>query len=300
MSSLVAKIYRTIVPENIRVKLFEAKKTKRVEKLKNEILSYYATLPPSEISEEILSVINYLKKNPLHVFPYEFQKQYTADKVTVHTEVNGLKYVLHEGKKLFFKRSWAEGHVKDSYSFLSCEQHIDSPHRYLTKEFFVDENSVVADIGAAEGIFVLGLIEKISHLYLFETDTEWIEALQETYKPWKDKITIVNKFVSNINDSKHISLDSYFNSKTTLHFLKVDVDGAETDLLEGSKEILSKSDHLKLALCTYHRQQDEQQFGELLRKYGFRVTASKGYMLFFFEGIFEKPYLRRGLIRAEK
>jgi len=299
MFSLVASIYRAVVPESIRAKLLERRKTRRVEKLKQEIVSYYSTLPASEISEEKKAVLDYLKKNSLHVFPYEFQKKYEPGSVKVNSDSSGLKYVLHEGKKLYFKKSWSEARIQDSYSFLSCEQHIDSPHRYLTNEFYLEDNSIVADAGAAEGIFALGLVEKIKHLYLFETDPEWIAALEQTYKPWKEKVTIVNKFVSNRNDGQHVSLDNYFKNKPGIDFLKVDVDGAETDLLEGAKEILKSNKKLKLALCTYHRQQDEQLFGDLLRKFGFTVSTSSGYMLFS-EGNFAPPYLRRGLIRAVK
>ena len=300
MLNLIKKIYRSILPESLRYKILETRKARKVEALKNEILNYYKTLPENKLNNEVKDVLTYLEKNPLHVFPYEFQKKYRSENVIIESDKTGLKFVMHEGKKLYFKRSWPTARIQNSYSFLQCEQHPDSPHKYLTPEFKLQSNSVVIDAGAAEGIFPLALIENIKHLYLIETDAEWIEALQATYAPWKEKVTIINKFVSNKNDEQHVSLDSYFKNKAEIDFIKIDVDGAETDLLDGAKEILSTSTQLKLALCTYHRQQDEKQFGDLLKKYGFKVTTSKGYMLFFFEGIFEAPYLRRGLIRAEK
>ncbi len=297
MSQLIKSIYRFIVPESMRYKILEARKNRHVENQKKEILDYYKK---AKITPEIKEVLDYLDKNPLHVFPYEFQKQYSPENVKVQSDSSGLKYVMHEGKKLFFKRSWAEGRVRDSFSFLQCEQHPGSPHKYLTDSFGVNDNSIIVDAGAAEGIFALPFIEKIKHLYLIETDTEWIEALQATFEPWKEKVTIVNRFVSNKNDDRHVSLDYYFKGKPAPDFLKIDVDGAETELLEGAKEILTQAGKLKIALCTYHRQQDEQLFGDLLRKNNFSVSTSNGYMLFYFGENFNEPYLRRGLIRAEK
>ncbi|MFL5753384.1 MAG: FkbM family methyltransferase [Bacteroidia bacterium] len=300
MSNVVKHLYRTVIPESIRYKILEARKKRRVEKQKKEILSYYDTLPKDRLTPEVREVVDYLRKNPLHVFPYAFQKEFDSAKVRVFTAESGLRYVMHEGKKLYFKRNYPEEMIRNSYAFLQCEQHPDSPHRYLTDSFAIKEGSIVADVGAAEGIFPLAHIEKIRHLYFFEPDADWVEVLKETYKPWAAKVTIINKFVSANNDESHVSLDAYFKDKQQPDFLKVDVDGAETDLLEGSRNILKNSEKLNLALCTYHRQQDEQQFGELLKSYHFSISTSKGYMLFFFEAGFDAPYLRRGLIRATK
>jgi hypothetical protein len=300
MSNLVKHIYRTIIPESLRYKILEARKSRRVERLKQEVLGYYASLPPGEITPEIRQVLNYLEKNPLHVFPYEFQKSFDPEKIKVHAGESGLRYVMHAGKKLYFKRSYPDDMIRNSYAFLQSEQHDDSPHRYLSAGFTIRENAVVADAGAAEGIFPLAYIERIKHLYFFEPDADWVEALKETYKPWADKVTIVHKFVSDKDDEKHVSFDAFFKDRQRPDFIKIDVDGAETDLLEGSKNLLRADTGLNLAICTYHRQQDEKQFGDLLQKYDFSITTSKGYMLFFFEEGFEKPYLRRGIIRAVK
>lgn len=299
MVELVKKIYRSLVPESTRYRILEARKKRKVENQKQEILKYYRSLPQEQLSAEVKEVVSWLEKNPLHVFPYDFQNLFDPKKIEVRTDGNGLKYVMHGDRKLFFKRSWPVERVQNSYSFLQSEQHSGSPHQYLTDNFKVKENSVVADAGAAEGIFALSFVDKLKHLYLFEADPEWIEALEATYAPWKDKVTIVNKFISNKNEGQFVSLDAYFNQQN-VDFLKIDVDGAETQLLEGAENMLRADSHLQLAICTYHRQQDEMLFGDLLKSCGFSISTSPRYMLFYFEGIFEPPYLRRGLIRAQK
>jgi hypothetical protein len=58
---------------------------------------------------------------------------------------------------------------------------------------------------------------------------------------------------------------------------------------------------MRLALCTYHRQGDDQEFMELLNGHGFKTEFSRGYMLFYYNRQkLSPPYLRRALIRAVK
>jgi precorrin-6B methylase 2 len=269
--------------------------------LRKEILHYFRRLPGKQISREQKEVISYLKKNPLSIFPYSFSEKYDYRNVKVFTdEKSGLKYVIMDGERLYFKRKWSEELIKGCYSFLQMEQDIDSPHRYLTDEFFVRNNDVVADIGAAEGTFALSVVKQARKIYLFESDTEWVEPLEATFAPWKEKVEIINKFVSDNNNEENITLDSYFDKKGTVDFFKIDVEGGETDLLKGCAEMLSSNNSLALAICTYHKPDDEIVFTEMLKNRGFGLSHSKGYMIFIKDNKLQPPYLRRGLIRAEK
>jgi len=146
-------------------------------------------------------------------------------------ETNQLLYIFQDKKKVYFKRSWTRSDVRNNYNDLLIEQDEQSPHRYLNKDFTVQEGSVVVDIGTAEGNFALSVIDKVSMMYLFETDTEWIEALNATFAPWSNKVKIINKYVSDRNDEHSVSLNSYFKDAQQVDFLKIDVDGAELKLL---------------------------------------------------------------------
>jgi len=53
-----------------------------------------------------------------------------------------------------------------------------------------------------------------------------------------------------------------------------------------------------VALCTYHKNDDENDFTRLMLEHGFQVTPSKGYMIHYYDKKMKAPYLRRGLIRA--
>lgn len=294
MNAFTSQIYRVVIPKFIRKKIL-------AWRLPISIKNYYEGLSEAP-SEEIASVLNYLSKNPIAVFPYDFQNEYIAEDIEVFDDrEKGLHYVLLDGKRLYFKKRWGKKKIQNLYNLLSKEQDIRSPHRYLTEQFRFEDGEVLVDVGAAEGNFALSVVEKASRIILFEADKDWIEPLNATFEQWKDKVTIVNKFVSDNIDSSNIKLDDYLTIKQdTRVFLKIDVEGAESRLLDGCRRILSDQKPLKVAICTYHKQNDEKEFASILSQNGFRISHSNGYMLFFYDKQMKAPYFRRGLIRAEK
>ncbi|MEI6217582.1 MAG: FkbM family methyltransferase, partial [bacterium] len=203
-------------------------------------------------------------------------------------------------RKRLFKRRWSKRRIRHSFNELMKEQDPQSPHRYLSDHFRIEDGDVLVDVGVAEGNFALGAVEKVSRLILFEADKEWIEALKATFEPWKNKVVIVNKFVSDVTNATHTTLDDYLVPGERISFLKIDVDGAESRLLDGCKRVLAEQRPLKLAVCTYHRQNDEQEFEALLSRNGFEISHSDGFMLFYHDKKIDAPYFRRGLIRAVK
>jgi hypothetical protein len=293
MNRLTSQIYRVVVPKFIRKKIL-------AKKLPISILKYYAGLPEAP-SKEIESVLNYLRTNPLAVFPYEFQNQYVAENIEVFDDNDKrLRYVLHDGKRLYFKRRWSKQKIRNLYNLLLKEQDILSPHRYLNGQFTFDDGEVLIDVGVAEGNFALSVVEKASKLLLFEADKEWIEPLNATFEPWKNKVLIVNKFVSDVTHSTKIRLDDFISIGETGTFLKIDIEGGESRFLKGCKRMLAEHKPLKIAICTYHKQEDEKEFLSLLTQNGFKATHSDGFMLYYYDKKMTAPYFRRGLIRGER
>jgi len=287
-------LYRRLVPKFVR-KAIDNRRTK------NTILNYYDQLPETGINEEEQTALAYLRKNSLCVFPYPFQEQYNRNDIAVYEDEKlNLKYVLLDGKRLYFKRNSSTRGIKRNYNFLLIEQDMASPHRYLTDDFDVNNQDILVDVGAAEGNLALSVIEKVKKVYLFETDKKWIEALEATFSPWKDKVEIVNKFVSNRNDAEHVSLDQFFKDKEVFNFLKIDAEGAESDIFDRCETLLSSAEKLKIAVCCYHKPDDAKIFQALLMGKDFSVSFSEGYMIFNEPKTFSPPYLRKGVLRAEK
>jgi hypothetical protein len=294
MNKFLFNLYRIAVPKPVRTSI-----RKRV--LRSRILEHFSSLPENDINEEHRQVLKYLESNSLAIFPYNFTSSYSPENVEVLFDArNGMKYVMMENKRLYFKKRWSEKRIRKGYSDLMAEQDSDSPHRYLTDDFSVGSGDVVADIGAAEANFSLSIADKAKKIYIFECDTEWVEALNATFAPWKDKVEIISKRVSDHDDLQNIQFDTFFREKKDINFLKIDVDGAEQLVLNHCLSVLKAEGPMRIALCTYHKNNDEKDFTDLLLKNGFRVTPSKGYMIHYYDKAMRSPWLRRGLLRAVK
>ncbi|WP_321519472.1 FkbM family methyltransferase [uncultured Bacteroides sp.] len=273
---------------------------KALSKKRNEILSYYKKQSPE--NKELEEAANYLKNSLLNTFCAPFRDNYKWENIEVLIDSsNGLRYVMHQGKKLYFVRAFNDRTVKYCYNGLRTEQDPDSPHCYLSDNFEMKKDDVLLDVGSAEGIFALTHIEKLKHVVLFERDPQWVEALEATFAPWKDKVTIIRKYVSDCDDAENITIDSFLSDKSYAPtFIKIDVEGAEKRVLNGMQKTIQLP-CLRLALCTYHQQEDFKDFAHFLSERGFKWSASKGVMLFLndLESV-KAPYFRKGLIRAHK
>lgn len=265
---------------------------------KKKIINFLENNSHNLDKEEVKNILKFIKKNSVHVFPYKFINYYKSKDITVyHDQKCDMKYVLHENKKLYFPRYLKNSEIQKYYNDLLIEQDSESPHLYEISTFHVRKGDIIADVGAAEGIFALNNIEKVKKAYIFECESYWIEALKKTFEPYKDKVIIVNKYISNITQEKNISIDDFFKNKN-VDFIKADIEGAEISLIDGGQKTLTKND-LKIILCTYHKKNDEKIINEKLINKGFETEFSKGYMIFFHDPEFSAPYLRKGLIRAK-
>jgi hypothetical protein len=72
-------------------------------------------------------------------------------------------------------------------------------------------------------------------------------------------------------------------------------------MLRGAQKTLMSAKNLRLSLCTYHRENDARDLDLMLKQHGFSTSYSDGYMFFVYgDEPLKEPYLRRGIIRAEK
>ncbi|MDR1561533.1 MAG: FkbM family methyltransferase [Dysgonamonadaceae bacterium] len=273
----------------------DAKEKRRIKRLEKRIINYLENVSSDKMTDEVREVLDYWKqRHSLSIFPYSYEQKYDPENVAVYRDnERDLCYVLHDGKRLYFKKEWNERCIKKYYYKLLAEQDAESPHRYETSGFHVKDGDVVVDAGVAEGNFALSVIEKVKKIYLFEVDEEWIEVLKVTFEPWMDKVVIINKYVSDNDENNCVTLDSLLGNER-IDFIKADIEGAEIQLCLGAKAIF--------VLCTYHRHDDAKTLEKILTEKGFNTEFSRGYMIFMYE-MYDKlkpPYLRRGLIRAVK
>lgn len=256
----------------------------RKETVKN-IVDYYAD------SEKYKNELMYLSRYGADYFPYLWSK----DKSFIwkikcgggRSESENMPYVIRNNKKLFMEIR--------AYSQLMLEQHKESPHRYFTEKFKVNKGECFVDVGAAEGMISLDVIDEAEKVIMIECDPLWQRKLNKTFEPYSDKVTIISKYVSDVNDDQNITLDELLKDIKEPIVLKLDVEGMENVVLKGAQEVLRRK-NTKVAICTYHKADDEVLFQKYFEELGYKTEFSDGYMAMVNE--VEPPYFRKALLRA--
>ncbi len=214
----------------------------------------------------------------------------------IHFDDSGSYYAYFKNHKIYIGLNREDS--EQYWTGLLKEQDSRHPHCYCDEDasFSVEAGDIIADVGAAEGFFSLMHIDRIKHAYLFEESDYWHPLLQKTFAPYKDKITLIKGFVG--DSSGQIKLDDFFRDKQKPNFVKMDVEGAEPLVLRGMNRILrDNSLPMKLAICSYHRQEDGPWIENFLGN-DFIIGHSKSYYWHMQDPI--PPFLRRGVLRAVK
>lgn len=266
---------------------------------RHRVLKYYETHDSNSYKSEL----NFLKEHVAHWMICtdelaKFRKSFIDEIETIHFDYDKkMYYATRNGKKMYFKRSMDKETVIRYFTITCFEQSDHSAHKYLDKDFGVDEGSVVLDVGAAEGIFGLDVVDRVKELYLFECEDEWIEALKYTFEGY-DNVKIVKSYVSDVDTEDCVTLDSYCDKlKQENVFIKMDIEGAEIKAISGAQKLLQSVERVKLAVCAYHRQSDYEQLCELLKL--MTLDKADGYLCPLL-GKIVPPYFRVGVIRATK
>lgn len=285
--------------------------TFRWNKIRRELFSRFKNVE----NEEVQSLLNNIKKQGfVRVFNYPFVEKYDINCIQVKKDVGcEYYYVLHrmqdgEVHKIYFPKEWNEDVIRKAYHELLIEQDKDSPHCYENKNFPIEEGTIILDFGVAEGNFSINHIKQAKHIYLFEGDSIWYDPLSLTFEKWKEKITIIPKFVADFCDNNYISLQSFLQDITFENekiIFKMDIEGFEERTLSAGREAITRlatlHNDITLIICTYHSQDSEANIRDILKTFSTNdIEVSRGYMIL--NNFCEKPvwpYIRRGLVFAK-
>ncbi|WP_162794071.1 hypothetical protein [Runella rosea] len=268
-----------------------------------KILNYYETNSNDKYKNELI----FLKDiGCISLFPYR-QIRKLEDVIVGFDDNKRMPFVIHNGDRLYFPESWSLSQVKENYISLIEEQSIlggnfleKSPHQYQTESFCVNKGDIVLDIGAAEALFALEVINLAAKVYIFESEKMWAKPLEATFEPYKNKVVIINKMVSGVDSENEITLETALvNEKAKSLFLKLDIEGSESLVLEANMNLLNKDIDIKVACCTYHKNEDEEYLKFFFDQIGYKSEFSDGFMIYVHDENIRPPYFRKGLIRAQ-
>tara|TARA_B100001094_G_C18161609_1_gene789700 strand:+ start:1261 stop:2064 length:804 start_codon:yes stop_codon:yes gene_type:complete len=175
----------------------------------------------------------------------------------VHDQERGLLRVLNYGERLDW--SLNSGKACDAVPWLDRIQPL------------IDEESIVFDVGANMGVVCHWFAERSHHVYAFEPHPENISTLQSQMKLRNSSNISLHKYALGREETQmqlhvkgfhgHHSLGDVDNSPTVdkilvdvrtmdtvfeelnlnrIHFLKIDVEGFESDVLTGASSLLAE------------------------------------------------------------
>ncbi|NBK93777.1 FkbM family methyltransferase [bacterium 1XD21-13] len=291
-------VWRFLSKELRRKKGTAYKKYKEnIEKIEQYISA--GKLPDERDAREVYKFVR--KKGLETVFPYDFIHKYFIKAVLAikYDSESGMYYAKRKGRRLYLKHDSFEKALNYYWSLI-YEQDKHSPHLYSEEKI---TGHVLFDIGGAEGFLSFDHIDDFEHIYIFEGDPSWFPALKKTFEDYSGKVTIIEKYVGDSNAENYLTIDQFcnnYNINDVEIFAKIDVEGEEMSVIKGAKLFLAQYNRLKMAICTYHKQEDEYEIRTELEQYNrFKISHSNGYMIMYYMNDIREPYLRRGVLRIK-
>lgn len=243
------------------------------------------------------------------VFPYRMRaggEKVSATKIETGRD-KGMPYVVHSsGRRVYFPKSTGETAMLENYRGLMYAEGITgagvlekSPHCYQDADFRLEDGDCLLDLGCAEALFTIDNIDRVSKAVLFECESVWAKPLAATFRPYREKVYIIKKMVSDKTSKKTSRIMDAIDGVADggrKFFVKMDIEGGERQVISGNEDFFRER-KVKLSCCVYHRQNDAEIIRGMLENLGYKTRFSDGYMLVDMNGI-HFPYFRRGVIYA--
>lgn len=283
---------------------YSAEMIDRIKGLEKQIIETYQC----SNNPEILETVKYIKRYGITgIFPYNFPSSYIGryiSKIKYDSE-NGLYYAVRNNHRIYMSRQFKTKQAAIGYYRSILLQEDDkSPHKYIERGKTISGEWLIEG-GGAEGFFALDHIDDFERIIILEPDEDWLEALENTFAPWKSKVSIIPKCLSDMDTDTSITLDTIREEfKIAYHqrvSFKMDIEGAEMKALHGMKLWLENAVDIKGFICVYHYQDDEKNIRNFLEDIGgFKMQVTRGFMTNIYDENQHSGWLRRGVLRIEK
>lgn len=140
----------------------------------------------------------------------------------------------------------------------------------------VRAETVLYDVGAGYGYYVIAVGRKASsgYVYAFEADPPTLEYLAQAIEAnhLESRVDVVPAFVSSSEGPGQVSLDGFVaaGSPREPDLLKIDVEGAEADVLRGAMKLVQSS--RPVLFIETHSQEVDEECQKLLADLGYEMT----------------------------
>lgn len=160
-------------------------------------------------------------------------------------------------------------------------------HYYQKRHTEIGPGEILLDIGTAEGLFPLTVVDQCDKIYMVEPSKTFAGCLEKTFASYRDKIQIFHVAVGNQDgvipfDENSIEgsvaqaasgntyeidirkIDTLLADGQKITYLKADIEGFEQEMLRGAEQTI-KRNKPKIAITTYHTQNDPKEIISIIK-----------------------------------
>ncbi len=157
-------------------------------------------------------------------------------------------------------------------------------HYYQKEHTRIGHGEVLVDVGAAEGLFTLSVIDQCEKAILIEPNDFFFKSLSLTFRNYADRIQLCNVAVGDhegeirfnlsslsgkVDEASGVkkdlkTIDSLLHNERKITFLKADLEGFEESMLRGAEQTIKKHKP-KMAITSYHLENNPDEIIRIVK-----------------------------------
>ena len=221
-------------------------------------------------------LVSFLFKPKMHSIASRFISEVSVEDEFYRISFSGIEYPLY----------WPVQFGVKGYLQVTSETFDPNDWHFYQNRFKVESSEILLDIGAAEGLFPLSVIDKCQQVILIEPNAAFTEALKNTFSPFRGKVQILNFAVGEKNGEvsfnenslsgsvshgvggSHVvlmsTIDELIKDDIKVTFFKADIEGFELNMLKGAKDTIIRN-RPKIVITTYHDENNADEIIDLVK-----------------------------------